>query len=43
MIEMKIVTIIFWYKNGFRKASSYNNPYKSSGENKAKRYFRHNK
>ena len=29
------------YQNRFRKLSPYYNPFKSSGENKAKRYFRH--
>ena len=30
-----------WYQNRFRKLSPYYNPSKSSGKNKAKRYFRH--
>ena len=29
------------YQNRFHKSSPYYNPYKSSGKNKAKRYFRH--
>ena len=38
---MKIVVIIIDNKIVFRKSSPYYNPYKSSGTNKAKRYFRH--
>ena len=30
-----------WYQNCFRKSSPYYNPFKSSGKNKTKRYFRH--
>ena len=41
MIVMKIVIIIIGIKIIFSKSSSYYNPYKSSGKNKAKRYFRH--
>ena len=29
------------YKDHFRKSSLYYNPFKSNGQNKAKRYFRH--
>ena len=41
MILMKIAVIIIGTKIVFRKSSPYYNPYKSSGNNKAKHYFRH--